>query len=189
MTLPIETSTSYAPRGLTAVIIQPTQGLTSKVYTCLGLGKFYAVLIISNSLPDCKMTLEWLSFIPSSSYTNTVWNRLVIESQLVETWLVDSIGSSSLHSSSHPSSILDSSTSVTSGIYRRVLYPYNQVKIREYHAPKFFTPQKQGDWCADSVLISNVLNHLHFTWHLCVDVNGFFPFCLYIGVRDTNMGS
>ena len=70
LAIPIETSSSYTPRGSTAGIVQSTQGLTSKVHTCLVFGKFCSVLIISYSLPDCKRSLEWFSIIPSSSYTN-----------------------------------------------------------------------------------------------------------------------
>ena len=65
LALPIETSTRYSPRGSTAGIIQPTQRLTHKVYTCIGIGKSHFILIIYYSLSNCKTTLEWFSFTSS----------------------------------------------------------------------------------------------------------------------------
>ena len=60
LALPVETSTSYASRGSTAGTIYPAQGITLRVYMCLGLGKFCSVL---NYLFFCQREpIGWLSF-------------------------------------------------------------------------------------------------------------------------------
>ena len=44
LALLVETSTSYASRGSTVGIIQPTQGLIRSVYALVGSGKFFSAL-------------------------------------------------------------------------------------------------------------------------------------------------